>query len=182
MRILSCKFLGRCRFPCTLVLWSCKALLLASELPTFYEHFSWCPWIPHLMDQWNTTQSSGIVELRFFDSPLVFFSSLRHIRHIFPNLWPQSVWWRSFASLSVASRTMKIHSVVLIQHREPSEPCPRIWHFSVSMNVPTIVDAFSSITSSDVLVALVTSVYFIGIGNDSSLGTCRLTLGSTCWR
>ena len=37
----------------------------------------------------------------------------------------------------------------------------------------------SSITSKVVLVALVTSMYCSGIGNDSSLGTYSLTLGST---
>ena len=35
------------------------------------------------------------------------------------------------------------------------------------------------ITSKVVLVALVTSMYRGGVGNDSSLGTCSLTLGST---
>ena len=40
----------------------------------------------------NTTQSSGTVELRFFDSPLLLLFAFRRIRHIFPNLWPQSVW------------------------------------------------------------------------------------------
>ena len=34
-------------------------------------------------------------------------------------------------------------------------------------------------TSDDVLVALVTSIYFSGIGNDASLGTYIFTLGST---
>ena len=38
---------------------------------------------------------------------------------------------------------------------------------------------FSSITSSNVLVALVTSIFFSGIGKDASLGTYSLTLGST---
>ena len=37
---------------------------------------------------------------------------------------------------------------------------------------------FSSTTSTDVLVALVASIYFSGIGNDASLGTYSLTLGS----
>ena len=41
---------------------------------------------------------------------------------------------------------------------------------------------FSNITSKDVSVVLVTSTYFSGIGNDSSLGTYSLTLGSTWWR
>ena len=40
----------------------------------------------------NTTQFSGIVELRFCDSPLMLFFAFRRVRHIFPNLGPQSVW------------------------------------------------------------------------------------------
>ena len=41
---------------------------------------------------------------------------------------------------------------------------------------------FSNITSSDANVVLVTSMYFNGIGNVSSLGTYSLTLGTTWWR
>ena len=40
----------------------------------------------------------------------------------------------------------------------------------------------SCITSKVVWVALVTSMYFNGIGHDSSLGVQSLTLGSTWWR
>ena len=40
----------------------------------------------------------------------------------------------------------------------------------------------SCITSKFVLVVLETSMYFSGIGNDSSLGEWNLTLGSTWWR
>ena len=40
----------------------------------------------------------------------------------------------------------------------------------------------TNITSSDVCVVLATSMYFNGKGNDSSLGTYSLTLGSTWWR
>ena len=56
--------------------------------------FSIC-WINEV----NTTQFSSIVELRFFDSPLLLSSSLRRFRHIFPYLWQS-------AFLSVASQTM----------------------------------------------------------------------------
>ena len=40
----------------------------------------------------NTTQSSGVVELWFLDSPFLFFFAFRRIGHIFPNLRPHSVW------------------------------------------------------------------------------------------
>ena len=39
MRILCHNYTKSYRFPCTLRVWFCKALLLASELPTFYAHF-----------------------------------------------------------------------------------------------------------------------------------------------
>ena len=61
----------------------------------------------------NTTQSSCIVELWFLESPFLLFFAFRRIGHIFPNLWPQSVWpggrWFSCQSLT---GTMKIHLVV----------------------------------------------------------------------
>ena len=40
-------------FPVTLRVGFCKALQLASELPTFYAHFSQFPRIPHPLDQWS---------------------------------------------------------------------------------------------------------------------------------
>ena len=129
----------------------------------------------------NTTQFFSIVELRFFDSPLLLFFAFRRIRHIFPNLWPQSVWSGcGLVFLSVFSQTMYIH--------------PSGGFSSNTVNLVTlstyltILDLhqrsnshryFSSITSKDVFVVLVTSMYFSGIGNDASLGTYSLTLGST---
>ena len=41
---------------------------------------------------------------------------------------------------------------------------------------------FSCLTSKFVRVVLDTSMYFSGLGNDSSLGEWSLTLGSTWWR
>ena len=61
----------------------------------------------------NATQSSGIVELWFLGDPFLLCFAFRRIGHIFPNLWPQSVWpggrWFSCQS---PSRTMYIHPVV----------------------------------------------------------------------
>ena len=131
----------------------------------------------------NTMQFSGIVELRFFDSPLWLFFALRRIRHIFPNLWPQSVWsgGRLFSCQSPARPCISIQWFS-IQYGEPCETCPRIWQFSISINVTTIVDIFYQHDIQVVLVALVASMYFSGIRNDASLDTYSLSLGSTWWR
>ena len=53
---------------------------------------------------------------------------------------------------------------------------------SFSIHVPVIFNLFSNNTSSDVCDVLVTSMYIIGSGNDSSFGMYSLTLGSTWWR
>ena len=45
--------------------------------------------------------------------------------------------------------------------------------------VPVIINIFSNKISSEINVVLVTSMYFSGIGNDSSLSMYSLTLGST---
>ena len=49
--VLCSQYCGR--FPRCNFLVFYKALLLASELPTFYERFSWCVWILHLLVQWR---------------------------------------------------------------------------------------------------------------------------------
>ena len=171
---------------CTLRVRFCKALLPASELPTSYAHFfiiSLNPssagsmkWIPRKCPALSSFGFS-IARLCFslrFDASDTSFQISGH---------RESLVWMSFAFLSVSPRTRYIHPVVFcIQHRGRCKTCPRIWQFSISINVPIIVEIFSSITSSDVLVALVTSIYFSGIGNDASLGTYSLTLGCTWWR
>ena len=53
---------------------------------------------------------------------------------------------------------------------------------SLSIDIPIIINFFFINTSRDVNVVLVTSMYFSGIGNDSSLGIFSLTLGFTWWR
>ena len=100
MRISSNNYPKRHKFPCALRVWFCKALRLASELPTFY-----APWILHLLDQWsNTTQFSTIVKPRFFDNPFLFFlfaSTL--LTHLSKFLASESLVCRSFVFLSVSS-------------------------------------------------------------------------------
>ena len=106
----------------------------------------------------NTTQFSSVVELRFFDGPLLLLSSLRRYRHIFPCLWPQSVW--------PGGRLLSCQSL--------SRPCISIWWFFVQYCEPcetlsmylTILDLhqcsnnrryFPNIASKGVSVVLVTS-------------------------
>ena len=45
-----------------------------------------------IINEINTTGSSGIVELRFLDSSLLLFFAFGRIGHVFPHLWPQGVW------------------------------------------------------------------------------------------
>ena len=93
----------------------------------------------------NTTQSSGIVELWFFDSPLSLLFAFRRFRHFFPNLWPQSVCvWSGGRLLSCQSPPRPCISIrwFFIQYSEPCETCPCIWQFSISINVPTVSDVF----------------------------------------
>ena len=60
----------------------------------------------------KTTQFSGIVEVWFIDCPLLLFFAFRCIGHIFPHLWPQSVWSGGrFVSSSISPRTMYIRQV-----------------------------------------------------------------------
>ena len=132
----------------------------------------------------NTSQFSCIVKLRFFDSPLLLLFSYWRFWHVFPHLWPQGGW----------------PGCRLLPCQSPPGPCTSIPRFFVQVpwtkwSLSTYLTSlgphqrsnkssmlFSSVTSSDVLVALVTSIYFSGIENDASLGTYSLTLGSTWWR
>ena len=90
---LSCVLQLCDRFPCASLVESCKALQAGIGTSNFLR--AWCPWILHHLDQINevnTTQFSSVVKFRLFDSPLSLFFAFRRVRHIFPNLWPQSVW------------------------------------------------------------------------------------------
>ena len=95
------------------------------------------------------SQLSGIVELWFLDSPSLFCFLFRCIRHMLPHIWPYIVW---------SCHTLSGLEVVC---------------FLVSLSLGPCVSV------SDVYVVLLTSMYFIGVGNDSSFGMCSLTLGST---
>ena len=79
----------------------------------------------------NTSQPSGVVELWFLDSPLLLFFAFRRFRHIFPNLWPRSVWpgGRLFSCQSHPGPCISIRWF-FAQKSEPCETCPSIWQFS----------------------------------------------------
>ena len=145
--------------------------------PCFLEFF--IRWIKEV----NTKQFSSIVKLWFFDSPLLIFSSLRRFWHIFPYFWPQKVWSGGrLLSCQSPPRTTFFHPVF-------SYP---IWWTQWNMSTyVTILDLhersnnrwyFVQHLSNDLRAALVTSMYFSGIGNDASLGRYSLTLGSVWWR
>ena len=131
----------------------------------------------------DTSQSSGIIELWFLDSPLLLRFAFRCIRHTLPHIWPYIVgsWGCLFLRQSsqtmsfhqVAFRSIKINLVKLVQTSDNSLS-PSTFQWSPM--------CFPRITSSDVCVVLVTSMYFNGIGNDSSFGMFSLTMGSTWWR
>ena len=165
------QFFHRDRFPCTAHVEFCKALRLAWELPTFYAHSSWYLWILHLVQT---------VELRFFDSPLLLFSSLRRLRHIFPYLWPQRFWsgGRLFSCQSLTGPRISLQQ--FFTHY--SESCGTV-HVSDNsrffIKVPIIIDIFSSVTSKGACVALVTSMYFSGKQFES--GFHVMTVNEVAW-
>ena len=168
------------RFPSGNLLVLYKALLLASEFPTFYERFSWYVWILHHLVLWWR-----------------YHVIVLHDR-AFVSRWP------TFASLhqTYAATYLAIHCRVLrlfVSSQVSPGPCVSVrWPFAQWINLVKPVHAsdnylspstfqkssicVSNNTSSDVCVVLVTSMYFIGIGHDSSLVMYSLTLGSTWWR
>ena len=127
-----------------------------------------------------SSQLSGIVEFWFLDGPSLFCFLFRCIGHKFPHIWSYIIRKRSFlfpcksprdhvypsGGLSF-SRTNLVNPV----HASDNSLSPSTFQLSSI--------CFSNITSGDVHVVLVTSMYFNGIRNDSSLGTYSLTLGST---
>ena len=69
------------------------------------------------------------------------FSNCFDASDVFPYLWPQIVrpGCRLFLHQTPPGPCIPIRWF-FIQYREPSETCPRIWQFSISINVPIIVD------------------------------------------
>ena len=118
----------------SLLLWHievCKALRLASELPTFCAHSSWYLWILHHQDLWSKYHT---------------------------------IFWHCGA---LVSRLPTFVSFCVSTHQT---------YHSKSQATYFLLHYIRWCTCT-----LVTSMCFSGIGNDASLGTYSLTLGST-WR
>ena len=90
----------------------------------------------------NTTQISSIVELRFLDSTLLLFLCIStHQTYLSKSQATKCLVWRSFVLLSLPGPRKSIRWF-FIQHNESCGACPRICQFSISINVPIIVDIF----------------------------------------
>ena len=61
---------------------------------------------------------------------------------MFPNHWPQRVWpgGHLFSCQSPPRPCISIRCF-FVQYSESCETCPRIWQFSISINVPIVIDA-----------------------------------------
>ena len=121
----------------------------------------------------NKPQFSSIVELRFFDSPLLLFSLRFDASDFSFHIWPYILWsgGRLFSCQSPPGPCISIQWF-FVQYGESCETCPRIWQFSISINVPIIDNIF---LQRDRHVDVFQ-------WNDASLGTYGLTRGSTWWR
>ena len=107
MRILSWEHQDCDKFPCTFFPWSCKALLLASELPTFSARFfGFFELFIHCINDVSTAQSSSVVKLRFFDSPFFLLFVALLLTYCSISLATTNQALMSFVSSSTASRTM----------------------------------------------------------------------------
>ena len=143
---------------------------IASESPTFYEPFWWCVWILHPQVQWRRYHVT-VWHYRALVSrqPIfVLFCFSLHQTCASTSLVTQCRVLRLFVSSSVSlwlCISIRLHQIFLFLHPHSS-----------------IINLFFPMHQSDVCVVLVTSLFFIGMGNDSSFGMCSLTLGSTWWR
>ena len=177
--ILSCVSNDCGKFPRGNLLVFYKALLLASEFPTFYRRCSWYPWILHHQDQWNEYHAifwhcRALVSRWFTCAFLYFFFAASDICfHIsdhtlsglevvcfLASLSPGPCFFRqvAFRSIKWILWSLSMHLIILFLHSRSNS------------------HQFSNITSSDVCVVLVTLTYFSGTRNDSSLGMKSLTL------
>ena len=163
------------KFPCADSVEVYNALLLASEFAPFFSIFSWYAWILH-------HQVSDIIEFWLLDGQLCFSLRFRCIRHVLPPFWPHIAWsWGCLfprkSPHPSSPPTMYIRQVALRSIKWI------LWnlslHLTKSVSPSTFHSSslrFSDITSNVVSVVLVTSMYFNGTGNDSSVG---VTFGFT---
>ena len=115
---------------------------------------------------------------------VLFLSSLHGFSNSYPSVRPYVIWtWCRLDFCQVSSRTTYIlleevsfNKVNLVK---PVHESDRIL-FPSTFQQSSI--RFSCATSKSVWIDLMTSIYFSGIRNDSSLGTYGSTLGSTWWR
>ena len=127
------------------------------------------------------SQLSGIVELWFLDRPSLFRFLFRCIGHKFPHIWPHIVRTRSFFCFlenlpldhENPSGGLSFNKMILVNPVGVSDHS-----FSPSTFQSSSI-CLSNNTPSDVCVVLVTSMYFIGMGNVSSFGMYSLTRGTT---
>ena len=124
-----------------------------------------------------SSQVSSVFELWFLDSPSLFCFLFRCIGHKFPHIWPYIIRTRGclFPRKSPPGQGVGLS----FSRKNLVNP---VHASDNSLSPPTFQQSsifFSNNTSSDVCVVLVMLMYVIGIGNESSFGTCSLTLGTT---
>ena len=131
----------------------------------------------------NTSQFSSIINLWFFRLSTLVFLCVELRPTYFPNFLPQVIWPGCclFPCQPLPDHVTRLGGF-------PSNMVNRVKpvYATDRSRSPSILQQSSmwrpGITSKVVLAALATSIYRNGIGNDSSLGTQSVTLGSTWWR
>ena len=106
-----------------------KALLLASEFPTFYERFSWCVNFSSFGSMKKTPRKSlALSSFGFLDSPFLLCLAFRCIRHMLPHIWPYSVrvLRLSVSLVSLSPDHVYPSSWPFVQQNESCEACPCI--------------------------------------------------------
>ena len=159
-----------------------KALLLASEFPTFHERFfmvclnsSSSGSMKKIPRNLLASSSFGFSMVHFcfafrFDASDICFhisghtSSGREVVYFLVSLLLDQVY---------PSGGLSFNRINLVRLVHASD------NFSFSIHVPVIINMFSVHTSNNVRVVLETSMYVIGTRNDSLFGNYILTRGST---
>ena len=86
-------------------------------------------------------QLPRIMELRFIDRPLLLFLSLSCFWHAGPYFWSKMV--RSGSCLNFCMSLHGPHTsfwIFFIHYCELRESCPWVWHMSIHIDVPIIVN------------------------------------------
>ena len=125
----------------------------------------------------NSSQFSGMFKFWFLDCPFLFFSSLSG----FSNSCDLDVMSSGFLAVSPPDR-MYPFGGVSFSNVNLVKPVHESDRFRFPSTFQWSSTRFSCATSKSVWVDLITSMYFRGIGNDSSWSTKNWTLGSIWWR